>query len=125
MGSQEGTHHTHIPGQQRHGLHPPDIDIEVCVDNTRVDAVHLHTLALIKKWVESSKQKSFSHLIDVSFHLSLHHPGQVLGAEHLRHLGVAVSLLRRVEPGEGAPITPVQPRAWGERRIIRRRLHST
>ena len=34
------------PGQQRQRLHPPDIDIEVSVDDAGVDAVNLHTLAL-------------------------------------------------------------------------------
>ena len=39
----------HIPGQQGERLHPPDIDVEVSVDNPGVDAVHLHTMTLIKK----------------------------------------------------------------------------
>ena len=36
----------HILGQQGERLHPPDIDVEVSVDNPGVDAVHLHVLAL-------------------------------------------------------------------------------
>ena len=36
----------HIPGQQGERLHPPDIDVEVSVDNPGVDAVNLHVLAL-------------------------------------------------------------------------------
>ena len=36
----------HILGQQGQRLHPPDIEVEVSVDNPGVDAVHLHVLAL-------------------------------------------------------------------------------
>ena len=36
----------HILCQQGERLHPPDIDVEVSVDNPGVDAVHLHALAL-------------------------------------------------------------------------------
>ena len=39
----------HILGQQGQRLHPPDIEVEVSVDNPGVDAVHLHVLALQKE----------------------------------------------------------------------------
>ena len=68
--TREHDNHNHIPGQQRHGLHPPDIDVEVCVDNTRVDAVHLHTLALMK-WIGSKFcQRVYYNVLALSRNIS-------------------------------------------------------
>ena len=50
----------HILGQQGQRLHPPDIEVEVSVDNPGVDAVHLHVLALQTGLV--SKKTNFKKL---------------------------------------------------------------
>lgn len=96
----------HTPGEQRHGPHPPDIDIEICVDNAGVDAVHLHSLTL-----EQTGYGNSGSMKDVIPHLSVHEAGEVLGGQHLRHLGVAVRLLGGIEPAQAAPVIPVKPRA--------------
>lgn len=46
----------YILGQQGERLHPPDINIEVSVDDSRVDAVHLQALALQTGLVRKTNQ---------------------------------------------------------------------
>ena len=47
----------------------------------------------------------------VTFNLCLEQPSQLLRGEDLRHFGVSVRLLRRVEAAQAAPVIPVKPGA--------------